>query len=213
MGWQERLIEERDQLQSRLRKLQAFIKSENFQSVDDYEQLRLSRQKVFMEEYLKILHERIANCETTTSPTGEDGARAFVSVWTETGMSLVNGTGVYLDESDANNARAGAGRQGTKVMPLPLFPGSKRVGEPKRDSNTLVTKDEIDAVWGNADFGDTPRMEIVKQAVLKCNCGFHQGHTSKMIAEELGLIYEDEYRVTKRGKFCLWKWYGDEMAV
>lgn len=74
---------------------------------------------------------------------------------------------------------------------------------------TEPAADEIDIVWGNADFGSSlSRLDVVKQGVLKCAAGYHQGLTSRQIVTELGLITK-KYRITKRGRFCLWRWFGD----
>lgn len=69
-----------------------------------------------------------------------------------------------------------------------------------------ITKEQIDAVWGNANFGDTSRFDVVKYGLLKCASGYYQGFTSKTILTELGLITKG-YRLTKLGRFCLWEWF------
>lgn len=81
-------------------------------------------------------------------------------------------------------------------------------GKTSRD-HEMVTQGEIDKVWGNAHFGESlTRMDVVRLGVLKCASGYHQGHTSKTIITELGLITQG-YRLTARGRACLWKWYGN----
>ena len=57
--WQQRVIEERDQLQERLTKLQAFVVTPAFKSLPWVERSRLISQKAAMTEYLDILGERI----------------------------------------------------------------------------------------------------------------------------------------------------------
>ena len=80
-------------------------------------------------------------------------------------------------------------------------------------NDQIVQQTEIDAVWGRANFGSSySRMDIVQNGVLKCACGYHQGSTSRQIVTELGLV-SPGYRVTKRGKRCLWLWFGDNKAV
>lgn len=71
----------------------------------------------------------------------------------------------------------------------------------------MVEQSEIDAVWGNANFGDIPRLDVVKYSVLKCACGYHTGWTARQIVTELGLITKG-YKITERGRYCLWQWFG-----
>lgn len=59
---------------------------------------------------------------------------------------------------------------------------------------TIITQNEVDAVWGNANFGGMDRMDVVKYGLLTCAGGFYQGYTSTCILKELGLI-----SLTKKG--------------
>jgi hypothetical protein len=74
----------------------------------------------------------------------------------------------------------------------------------------MVTAEEIDAVWGNSNFGSMTRENVVRFGLLKCASGYYQGHTSKCILKELGLITDKTYKLTKRGKFCLWEYFGKD---
>lgn len=57
--FQLRVIEERDQLQERLSRLNAFLVSSQFYvTLDEHNQLLLTRQAAAMQEYLDILIER-----------------------------------------------------------------------------------------------------------------------------------------------------------
>jgi len=76
----------------------------------------------------------------------------------------------------------------------------------------MVTSEEIDAVWGNSNFGSMSREDVVKYGLLKCACGYYQGHTSRGILKELGLITE-KYNVTKRGKHCLYIFFCKGISV
>jgi len=67
----------------------------------------------------------------------------------------------------------------------------------------LVSDAEIDAAWGGANFGGMDRRDVVRQGVLKCQAGWHQGHTSMTICQELGLI-NHKYKVTTKGRLFLW---------
>jgi hypothetical protein len=59
--WQERVVEEKKALDEKLEKLDAFILSKAFDSVDHFEKRRLHQQQFVMSEYSRILDERIAN--------------------------------------------------------------------------------------------------------------------------------------------------------
>lgn len=67
----------------------------------------------------------------------------------------------------------------------------------------LVTDAELDEAWGHANFGDMTKREVIRLGTLKCLAGWHQGHTSKTICTELGLI-SHKYKVTAKGKAYLW---------
>lgn len=72
-----------------------------------------------------------------------------------------------------------------------------------------LTTEEIDAVWGNANFGSHTRLDIVRQGILKCASGYYQGHTSMTILKELGLITKG-YKLTTRGEKNLYELFYDK---
>lgn len=57
---QQRVVTERDELQTKLGALSRFIDSELFDTLPHAEQGRLQRQKLIMIEYVAVLNERIA---------------------------------------------------------------------------------------------------------------------------------------------------------
>lgn len=63
---QQRVIAERDQLNTRLTSLRAFIASDTFRQVDKAERMRLLRQEQVMTEFAQVLTERI---DAFTAPT------------------------------------------------------------------------------------------------------------------------------------------------
>lgn len=68
----------------------------------------------------------------------------------------------------------------------------------------IISNEEIDSVHGNARFGEGfSNRDVVRLGVLKCASGYHQGHTSKSICEEHGLI-DKKYNLTKKGREYLW---------
>lgn len=58
-----RLLEERDQLQEKVTKLDAFLDSETFETISDRQQMLLSDQFVAMDDYLWILNARIEDLD------------------------------------------------------------------------------------------------------------------------------------------------------
>lgn len=57
--YQKRVIEEKQELDARLDKLNHFVQSKHFLTIPEDEQERLQRQQGFMIDYSKVLGERI----------------------------------------------------------------------------------------------------------------------------------------------------------
>ena len=76
----------------------------------------------------------------------------------------------------------------------------------------IITGDEIDRVHANAKFGSTPKRSVVNNALLKCACGYSNGHTAQTIIAEHGLISSVRRRgttaLTQRGRKYLWAVFG-----
>ena len=72
----------------------------------------------------------------------------------------------------------------------------------------MITKEEIDSVWGNANFGDGDRLDIIKLATLKRACGYCNGFTATQILFNLGLTTKKD-KLTKRGLFCMYEWFSN----
>ena len=73
----------------------------------------------------------------------------------------------------------------------------------------IISDDEIIIVHGGANFGDTPKRDVVNYGVLKCACGYYQGYTSRQINVEHGLIDKD-YKLTQKGREYLWSVFGKD---
>ena len=69
--------------------------------------------------------------------------------------------------------------------------------------NKLVTDEEINAVWGNANFGSHDRRDILADTVLKHAGGYKTGHTATCICKELKLLGKNG-DLTKKGKRYLY---------
>ena len=67
----------------------------------------------------------------------------------------------------------------------------------------ILTDEEVEKVHGHANFGDPDKRNIVRLGVLKCASGYYQGHTSKTICMEHGLI-DEKYKLTDKGRSYLW---------
>ena len=51
-----------------------------------------------------------------------------------------------------------------------------------------LTNEQIDEVWGNADFGDTPKMEVIRDSLMNAVCGYGTGSTALRICQDLRLV-------------------------
>ena len=62
-------------------------------------------------------------------------------------------------------------------------------GEIQQPADAVVSDDDIDAVWGNANFGaNTDKREIILDTLFKYARGFSTGSTATHICQDLGLI-------------------------
>lgn len=78
----------------------------------------------------------------------------------------------------------------------------------------IVTDQELNEIWGNANFGDKlTKRDIVKGALLKCASGFYTGHTAKNIVAELGLVNKVKWTLTKKGKLYLFAAYSNGVSI
>ena len=70
--YEQRLIDERQELQIKLEKLTEFISSGKIDKVNTYEQGLLRRQEVVMAGYLDILSKRVKHQEVIRKKTGRE---------------------------------------------------------------------------------------------------------------------------------------------
>lgn len=64
----------------------------------------------------------------------------------------------------------------------------------------IITDEQIDAVWGNANFGPEPKRETIKDTLAKVLAGYDTGRTAKLICRELGLIFSNKWMLTAKGR-------------
>lgn len=76
----------------------------------------------------------------------------------------------------------------------------------------IITDEQLDITWGNANFGSRSKRDILKFALLKIACGYANGHTAQCIIKELGLVGKSAMKgntLTKKGKEYLWEAFGE----
>lgn len=54
--------------------------------------------------------------------------------------------------------------------------------------NYWITDQQIDDVWGNANFGGRDRREVIREALAQTAADYSTGHTSLCICRELRLV-------------------------
>ena len=83
------------------------------------------------------------------------------------------------------------------------------VYENEQKLSDLISDNRLREVFANANFGNMPNREVVRQALLKCAGHLHQGYTAKTILLELGLVGKN-YTLTKKGaRYLYFAYCGD----
>lgn len=77
----------------------------------------------------------------------------------------------------------------------------------------IISDEALDQAWGNANFGEMSKRDVIKGALLKCVAGYYTGHTAKCILIELKLVYANKWEITKRGGKYLFAAYHDGISV
>ena len=75
-----------------------------------------------------------------------------------------------------------------------------------------VTLEEIEKVWGRANFGDylnNRKIDVIKYSLLKWASGYSTGSTAFCILYDLKLIAMNK-TLTRRGKFQLWEFFKEK---
>jgi hypothetical protein len=67
----------------------------------------------------------------------------------------------------------------------------------------IITDEQVTLAWGNADFGNVEKRDVIKFSLLKWACGYETGKTARNILKDLGLITMHNI-VSKRGKRYLY---------
>lgn len=68
----------------------------------------------------------------------------------------------------------------------------------------MISDEQLDKVFAYANFGNTTKRDVVKYALMKVACSYHNGYTSQQIINELGLCTSD-LKLTKKGKEYLYE--------
>ncbi len=61
----------------------------------------------------------------------------------------------------------------------------------------IISDEELDKVWGNANFGSRTKREVIHDALMQRARNYRTGHTAEQIMTELGLF--DGKRLTNIG--------------
>ena len=77
----------------------------------------------------------------------------------------------------------------------------------------IVSDEEMDVAFGYANFGPTPKRDVLNEGALKAACGYHNGSTMTAILNELGLTRKSKNPqnrpyLTKKGREYVWSAYG-----
>lgn len=67
----------------------------------------------------------------------------------------------------------------------------------------ILTKSEIDTAFYGANYGGTNPLEVLKTGLLKVACGYHNGHTTEGILQELNLTTR-KGKLTRKGQQYLY---------
>lgn len=80
----------------------------------------------------------------------------------------------------------------------------------------LVSDEEIEAAWGNANFGEgADKREILRDTLLKIAGDFSTGATATRICQALGLLGHAKCGIslTKKGRrYMFYSFYGQELS-
>jgi hypothetical protein len=76
----------------------------------------------------------------------------------------------------------------------------------------IVSENDLNEAWGNADFGNNDKRFIVKHALLKCASGYYTGRTAKHILIELKLA-NDRWEMTPKGKQYLFAAFSNGISI
>ena len=76
----------------------------------------------------------------------------------------------------------------------------------------LVKDEMLENVFGNADFGEVSKREVLANTLLKCACGYETGNTAKCIVQELGLVTQ-EWKLSMWGKRYLFAAFSNKLSV
>lgn len=78
----------------------------------------------------------------------------------------------------------------------------------KDKPENIISDEDIERVHANAQYGDTPKRDVVNYGLLKIACGFGNGYTTDTILEEHGLISGRHGKMTLKGRNYLWSVFG-----
>jgi len=74
----------------------------------------------------------------------------------------------------------------------------------------IVSDEEIEKVWGNANFGDRNKRDLIRHCLLTYSCNLRDGYTILSICRDLGLIELCRGKLTKKGKWYMYSAFCEE---
>lgn len=76
----------------------------------------------------------------------------------------------------------------------------------------LVNDEILERAFGNSNFGDISKRDILANTLLKCACGYETGNTAKCIVTELGLV-TSKWELSMWGKRYLFAAFSNRLSV
>lgn len=64
----------------------------------------------------------------------------------------------------------------------------------------IITDEQLENVWGSANFGSQSKREVLRDTLLKVLAGYDTGRTAKVICRELDLIHATKWMLTAKGR-------------
>ena len=81
-----------------------------------------------------------------------------------------------------------------------------------RTVEDLVTDEQLEYAWGNADFGHNDKRGLIANTLLKSASGFSTGSTARHITVSLGLT-DSRFELTRLGRSYLWAAYSKGVSL
>jgi hypothetical protein len=81
------------------------------------------------------------------------------------------------------------------------------------DVKEIITDEQLNDAWGNANFGNVDKREVLRNTLLKCAAGYKTGRTAECIVKELSLVKLTKWELTVIGKEYLFAAYSGGLSL